>query len=144
MKPEIFIQNVWSEGDLIEIEISVCNGRALFINNVYIKKQQLLDLVNLLNALKSHYEGGVTDILLGAFGREYALGAFFARLHFFKPGSVYIETHQQSEHFVFKEREEACEAKMYLQTESSQLDDFIEELVMLINGRNRGATLVCT
>jgi len=144
LKPEISIEKVWFDDDLIELKISICNGKSLFTNKVYVGSHQILELVNSLNIFKNHYYGGLKDILLGQFGREYANGAFSARLHFPKPGPLYIATHQQSEHFEFKGQEEASEAKMYLKTEPVLLDNFIQELKGLSNGINDVATLVCT
>jgi hypothetical protein len=144
LKPEISIEKVWFDDDLSELKISVCNGKSLFTNKVYVGSHQILELVNSLNAFKNHFYGGLNDILLGQFGREYANGAFSARLHFPKPGALYIATHQQSEYFEFKGQEEASEAKMYLTTEPVLLDNFIQELKGLSNGINDVAKLVCS
>lgn len=144
MKPEISIEKVWFDDDVTELKVSVCNGRSVFTNKVYVGNHQILELFNALNVFKTHYYGGLKDILLGTFGREYANGAFSARLHFPKPGPLYIATHQQSEHFEFKGQEVASEAKMYLKTEPVLLDNFIQELKGLSNGINDVATLVCT
>ena len=144
LKPEITIEKVWFDDDLIELKISVCNGKSLFTNKVYVGHHQILELLSSLNIFKNHYYGGLKDILLGQFGREYANGAFSARLHFPKPGVLYIATHQQSEYFEFKGQEEASEAKMYLKTEPVLLDNFIQQLMGLSNGISDVATLVCT
>lgn len=144
MKSEITVEKVWFDDDLIELKISVCNGKSLFTNKVYVGSHQISELVNALKIFKSHYYGGLEDILLGQFGREYANGAFSARLHFPKPGPLYIATRQQSEYFQFKGQEEASEAKMYLKTEPALLDNFIQELKALSNGISDVATLVCT
>jgi len=141
LKPEISLEKVWFDDDLIELKISVCNGKSIFTNKVYVGSHQILELVNALNVFKNHYYGGLKDILLGQFGREYAISA---RLHFPKPGALYIATHQQSEYFEFKGQEEASEAKMYLKTEPALLDNFIQELKGLSNGISDVATLVCT
>jgi hypothetical protein len=142
VKPEICIKKIWSSDDLIEIQIYVCDGNALFFNSMYVREEKLLDLVNSLNSFKSRHGGYVMDILLGAFGKEFELGAFFARLHILKTGFLYIETHQQSEYFVFKEHLEASEAKMYLKVDPSRLDAFIDELAGLATGINSHATLI--
>lgn len=144
MKSEITIEKVWFDDDLTELKISVCNGKSLFTNKVYVGSHQISELVNALNIFKNHYYGGLKDISLGKFGREYANGAFSARLHFPKPGALYIATHQQSEYFEFKGQEEASEAKMYLKTEPALLDNFIQELKGVSNGISDVATLVCT
>ena len=144
MKPEISIERIWFDDDVTEFKISVCNGHSLFTNKVYVGNHQILELVNSVNSFKTNYYGGLKDILLGKFGREYANGAFSARLHFPKPGALYIATHQQSEYFEFKGQEEASEAKMYLKTEPVLLDNFIQELKGVSNGISDVATLVCT
>ena len=144
MKPEISIQKIWNDEDLIEFEITVCNGHSIFSNKAYAAIDELGNLVKSLEVFRNHRYGGLRDVVFGSFGREYANGAFSARLHFPKPSTLYISTYQQSEYFEFKGQREASECKMYLSTEPVLLDNFIQELKSLDSGMNKVAKLACT
>ena len=144
MKPEISIQKIWNDEDLIEFEIGVCNGHSVFSIKVYAALDELCNLVKSLEVFRNHLYGGLRDITFGSFGREYAKGAFLARFHFPKPSTLYVSTYQQSEFFEFKGREEASECKMYLSTEPVLLDNFIQELKSLDSGMSNVAKLACT
>jgi hypothetical protein len=144
MKPEIIIKKIWNDDDVVEYEITVCNGHSFFCNRVYTGSSELSELIKILDVFRNHLYGGLQDFNMGSFGREYANGAFSARLNFPKPGKLYISTHQQSEFFEFKGRLEASECKMYLSTEPVLLDNFIQELKCLNTGICESAKLVCT
>ena len=144
MKPEILIHKIWNDDDIIEFKISVCNGHSIFSNKVYTAISEIGDLVKSLSVFRDHLYGGLRNIDFGNFGREYANGAFSARLHFPKPSTLYISTHQQSEYFDFKGQSEASECKMYLSTEPVLLDNFIQELKSLDSGMSDVAKLECT
>ena len=81
-----------------------------------------------LGVFKDHVHGGLLDIRFGEFGPEYASGAFHARLHFHKPGRLYITSKQQSKFGEFSVTKVASKATLYLKTEPALLDNFIGEL----------------
>lgn len=143
MQAEISIEQVWNDDDVIQFKITVCNGNSVFCNKVYVAIDALGKLIKDLDVFRNHYYGGLYDVQFGSFGREYASGAFSARLHFPKPGKLFITTHQQSGFFEFNGRDEASECKMYLSTEPVLLDNFIQELKILNSGANDIARLVC-
>lgn len=143
MQSEITIEKVWNDEDVTEFEIKICNGRSVFCNKVYSGIDELGSIIVSLDVFRNHCYGGLLDINLGRFGREYASGAVFARLHFPKPGKLYISTHQQSGFFKFNDRAEASECKMYLSTEPVLLDNFIQELKVLNLGASSTAKLIC-
>lgn len=97
MKPSIHFTKVWFDNDVVELRIDVSDSHSLFSNQVYVAHSVLTDVVTKLDVFKEHIHGGVLDIQLGDFGPEYANGAFYARLHFAKPGKLYITCRQQSE-----------------------------------------------
>jgi len=144
MQPSIKFEKIWKDEDITELRVTVCNGRSIFTNSVYLGNQELNELYKSLDAFKTRYYGGLKDIEFGSFGREYANGAFHARLHFPKPGNLYISTYQQSEYFEFKGQEIASEAKMYLCTEPCLFDNFLIELNQLSNSDFGTAQLICT
>lgn len=144
MQPLIKFEKIWNDEDVTELRVTVNNGRSSFSNSVYISNDELGELFKSLDSFKTHYYGGLRDIEFGSFGREYANGAFHARLHFPKPGNLFIATTQQSEFFEFKGQEVASEAKMFLSTEPCLFDNFLFELKSLINSDSGAAELICT
>ncbi|TOO91690.1 hypothetical protein CGH25_24220, partial [Vibrio parahaemolyticus] len=96
MKAKIEFEKVWFDEDIVELRILVSNGHSMFTNKVYVGSNELELLYKRLEAFKTAYYGGLEDITFGEFGVEYASGAFHARLHFPKPGLLYISTKQQS------------------------------------------------
>ena len=128
MKSGIHFTKVWFDDDMIELKIDVSDGISSFSNRVYVGYSTLTDVVAELEVFKDHVHGGLLDIRFGEFGPEYASGAFHARLHFPKPGRLYITSKQQSEFGEFSVTKVASEATLYLKTEPVLLDNFIGEL----------------
>jgi len=128
MKPGVHLTKVWFDDDMMELKIDVSDGISSFSNRVYVGYSAFADVVAQLDAFKDHIHGGLLDIRFGEFGPEYANGAFHARLHFAKPGGLYISSKQQSEFGEFSVTKVASEATLYLKTEPALLDNFIDEL----------------
>jgi hypothetical protein len=141
MKPGIHFTKVWFDNDMVELRIDVSDGSSLFSNQVYVGYSMLADVVAELDVFKDRIYGGVLDIRLGEFGPEYANGALHARLHFTKPGRLYITCKQQSEFNDFSLTKVASEATLYLKTEPALLDNFINELKSLHTGQSEEANL---
>ncbi|MCJ8294694.1 MAG: hypothetical protein MJK15_09830 [Colwellia sp.] len=144
MESSIKFEKIWSDEDITELKVTVNNARSSFSNSVYLGNNELGDLYESLETFKTHYYGGLRNIEFGSFGHEYANGAFHARLHFPKPGDIFIATNQQSEYFGFKGQEVASEAKMFLSTEPGLFDNFLLELKSLGNSDSGIAELICT
>jgi len=141
MKTGIHITKIWVDDDVIELKIDVSDGISLFSNKVYVGYQTLEDVVSKLTVFREHVHGGVLDILFGAFGPEYANGAFHARLHFPKPGKLYITCRMESNFEEFSIKKVASKATLYLKTEPILLDNFIAELKSLNAKKCDEATL---
>lgn len=127
----IRICKVWFDVDLLELKIEVSNGISLFSNQVYVQHETLKTVISDLNVFKTQVYGGILDVCLGAFGPEYAGGAFDARFHFQKLGQLYITVRQQSQFADFPLRLVADEATIHLKTEPVLLDHFIVGLTAL-------------
>ena len=132
---------VWHDDDMIELEITVSDGTSTFSNRVYVGYQKMNDLVSHLDLFREQVYGGLLDIQLGYFGPEYANGAFHARLHFPRPGNLYITCKLESDFKEFSITKVASEAMLYLKTEPILLDNFISELKSLNNKRREDAHL---
>lgn len=128
MCPGISLKKTWSDADMIDARITISDGTSSFTSNMYIGHPSLAEAVADLATFKGHVHGGLLDLRFGEFGPEYAGGAFHARLHFPKPGRLYVTCRQQSSSEAFTLTKVASEATLYLKTEPALLDRFIDEL----------------
>ena len=141
MKPGIHFKKIWFDNDVVELRIDSCDGVSLFSNQVYVGPQMLEDLIDGLNTFRNDVYGGLYDIALGAFGPEYARGAFHARLHFQTHSKIHITIKAQAEFAEFGMQHVASEAVLYLISEPVLLDNFIAELKALTGGSRDEAKL---
>lgn len=141
MQKGIQMTKVWFDADLIELKIEVSDGTSLFSNKVYAAYHTMDALASNLSVFREHIHGGLLDIRLGEFGPEYASGAFHARLHFPRPGNLYITCKMESDFEEFSIKKVASEATLYLKTEPVLLDNFISELKSLNAKRRDNANL---
>ncbi len=143
LKSNIHIKKIWFDDDVIELKIEVSNGDSTFSNRVYVGPQKFEEVVKDLDSFKQDIHGGIYDITFGAFGPEYANGGFQARLHFHVPGKLNISTYQQSDYEEFSKNKVASEARLYLKSEPTLLDNFIIELRSISAGNSQEATFEC-
>lgn len=141
MKAGIHFSRVWSDDDMVELEVRVSDGRSSFANPVYVGHVALEQAVSSLRAFKDHVHGGLLDLRFGAFGPEYASGAFHARFHFAVPGRLFVSCDQEYEFGEFARKNVASRASMYLRSEPALLDRFIGELSAVAGGTSEEADL---
>jgi hypothetical protein len=141
VKSGIQITKVWFDEDVIELKVDVSDGTSFFSTNVYVGYQQLDDTISGLDVFKGQVHGGLFNIRWGEFGLEYANGAFYGRLHFARPGKLYITCRLQSDFKEFSLSQVASEATLFLRTEPVLLDNFISELKALNANRTKEAKL---
>ena len=144
MQPAIKFERIWEDDSLVELEIKVNTADSIFSNTIYTTREELKELVELSNRFRNWQHNGLMDIDFGKFGYEIANGAFHARLHSPKPGSLYITTNQQSEYFEFKEQKVANEAKMFLKTTVEYFDEFLAQFDKFSKGTISEVKLICT
>lgn len=142
MKPSICFRNIWFDDDMVELKIITDDGNSKFENKVYVGYQQLKDTSQNLNTFKKQVYGGLLNIEFGAFGPEYANGAFYARLHFQERGKIFISIKMQSDFFDFGKKNIASEASLYLISEPTLLDNFLNQFKSLKDVGN-SAILEC-
>jgi hypothetical protein len=143
MKPEVRFTRIWSDDDLLELRIDVCDGRSHFSIDSYVGTEWPAEIKSSLLVFRDHVHGGIFDLKAGEFGPEYANGAFVARMHFAPPGILNVSTVQQSDYFEYKGTKVASEARLFLRTEPVLIDRFIEELDRLSSSSEAVATLAC-
>ena len=137
----IQLSRIWSDEDMVELRVTVADGVSRFVNQLYVGHRRLADTTSELETFKGQVHGGILDVRLGEFGCEYANGAFHARLHYPKPGRLYITSRQESDFGEFGKKTVASCATMYLHSESALLDRFIAEMKALAAGAENQATL---
>jgi len=140
---EIRFTRIWSDDDVLELGISVCDGHSKFVVDCYVGINWPFEIRESLRVFRTRVHGGLLDLKAGEFGLEYANGAFSARLHFKAPGVLYVSTNQQSDHFEFKGNKVTTEARFYLRSEPILLDRFMGEVGALENSNGRVAILTC-
>lgn len=143
MESGIYLENIWFDDNAIELKVTADDGKSRFSSNVYIGYKEMENLVKELNTFKNHIHGGIFDIELGAWGPEYANGAFHGRLHFYDRGKINISVSMQSDFFDFGSKNVASEAKLYLVSEPALLDNFINQLRLIDKETGNRAVLEC-
>jgi hypothetical protein len=141
MKTGIYFKKIWSDDDLVELQIDSCDGNSLFSSKVYVGHRRLEDVVSELDVFKEELHGGIYEIQMGAFGPEYANGTFSARLHFYEHSKIHITIEAESEFGDFGGKNVAGRATLYLTSEPVLLDNFITELRALSAGSRTEAKL---
>ena len=126
---------------MYEFQITSSDGTSTFINEVYVGYGIYDEMLADIDRFKSHIYGGIYDIEFGAFGPEYASGAFMARLSFQERGKIYVSIHAQLEFRDFGKKNIAGEAKLFFTTEPALLDNFIQQLKQLKSGQIDEANL---
>ncbi len=143
MTPNILFENIWSDDDMVELEIVANDGKSSFANTVYVSYIEIEELVNTLDIFKTHLFGGIYDIEFGKFGPEYANGAFYSRLHFKQNGKLFISTKMQSQFFDFGIKNVANEVALYMISQPILLDKFINDFKNISNETGNIAVLEC-
>jgi len=145
MKPSIVFKKIWEDDDMIEITISVCDGRSQFACDAYWGRLDLSDRIKQLTTFKNQIYGGLYDLRIGEFGPEYASGAFHARLEFHRSGNgkLAITAKSESDWEEFTHTKVASSATMFLRTEPALLDNWIVSLKSMAKGNTDKAVLEC-
>ena len=141
MKPQLRLTKIRQDDDVVELRIEACDGVSTFSNKVYAGHQYLRDVVIELETFKDHINGGLYDLRLGEFGPEYASGALHARMHFHDRGKLLVSVNMQSEYSDFGKKNVASEASLYMISEPSLLDSFIQSLRAVSDGHRIDAQL---
>ncbi|MFB9241842.1 hypothetical protein IV454_19385 [Massilia antarctica] len=134
----------WSDDDMSQLTISICDGASRFCHEVYVGPQRLRDAVRGLDGFKDDVYGGTYDLRFGVFGPAYAAGAFHAHFQFDQHADLLITVHAQSRFVEFPVNEVASEITLYLTALPSQLDDFVRALRAVSDGHADSATLDAT
>jgi hypothetical protein len=125
MKSGIRFTKIWADEDMLELRVEVCDGRSLFMNQIYVGHQLLADTVSGLHRFKGQIYGGLFNLRFGEFGPEHASGALDVRLHFRKHGKLLIRVLAQSQFRCFEDRELSSDATLHLVSEPALLDNFV-------------------
>jgi hypothetical protein len=143
MQPAITIARTWSDVDMCELMFTVCDGRSAFTCNTYAALGWGAKVAHELESFGGQIYGGIYDLKAGTVGPEFALGAFQARFHFYRPTLLLITTYQQGDFFPYKAGQFADEARLALRTEPALLDRFVRTLKKIDEKDGTEAVLEC-
>ena len=145
MNPSIAFKKIWEDEDMVELIISICDGKSLFQCDVYVGNQTMAETIDDLNVFKDQVCGGLYDLRYGEFGPEYASGALHARFEFQRSGNgkLSITVKAESEWNDLKKTKVASNANLYLRTEPGLFDNWLIELKELKTGASDEAILEC-
>jgi len=124
----IRITRIWSDNDMVQLQVEVSDGTSHFTNCMYVGFADFAGTIEKLDRFKYAVHGGLVDVRFGELGCEYAGGAFHARFHFSEPGGLLISSRQESDFTPFGKQSVASNATLYIRSEPALLDRFIEEL----------------
>lgn len=114
MQSGIKLTKIWSDEDVLELEMEISDGTSLFCHKAYISPTDLADLITDLTKFKDRVHGGIYDMKIGQFGPEYASGALHARLHFRQSTKLFITAHAQADFKDFSLMKVASEVTLYI------------------------------
>lgn len=134
MMPGIKFTKLWSDEDMLNLQVEVCDRNSLFTTEIYVGHKHLADTVSGLHKFKDHIHGGLFNLRFGEFGPEYASGAVDVRMHFRTMGKLLVRVSAESRFSRFEDRELASKATLYVVSELGLLDNFILALRMLSEG----------
>jgi len=141
MTPGIKLAKIWADDDMLELRVQICDGRSVFVNQIYVGHRHLAEAVLGLDRFKDQVHGGLFNLRFGEFGPEYASGALDVRMHFRKQGKVLLRVLAESEFSDFDGREIASDATLHLLSEPALLDNFVAAIRMLSEGSREHAEL---
>jgi len=141
MTPGIKLTKIWADDDMLELRVQICDGRSVFVNQIYVGHKHLAEAVLGLDRFKDQVHGGLFNLRFGEFGPEYASGALDVRMHFRKQGKVLLRVLAESEFSDFDGREIASDATLHLLSEPALLDNFVGAIRMLSEGSREHAEL---
>lgn len=134
MTPGIRFTKLWSDDDMLDLKVEVCDGNSMFTTDIYVGHKHLADTVSELYKFKDHIRGGLFNLRFGEFGPEYASGALDVRMHFRTRGNLLLRVSAESRFREFEDRELASKATLHVVSEVGLLDNFILALRMLSEG----------
>ena len=131
----IEIERVWADEHVLELRVTVSDGRAVFVQDSYVGHGQLDDTVSELRAFGAALPGGTLRVQFGTFGPDMGGGAFRGDLRGLDGGRIRITTRQETGY-----EDEAdgglstSSAKLHLTVEPAQFDRFLRELTAVARG----------
>src|SRR3712207_4452202 len=117
MTHSIRIATIWSDDDVRQLRIEVCDGASTVVSSAYVAPDWFSEAAEALDRFGKQVYGGLYDLEAGRPGPEFADGAFLARLHWYRPTELCISTRQESDYFEFKGRQVASMARLFLRTQ---------------------------
>lgn len=105
MTPGIRFMKLWSDEDMLDLKVEVCDGNSLFTTDIYVGHKHLAETVAELHKFKDHIHGGLFNLRFGEFGPEYASGTLDVRMHFRTRGKLLLGASAESRFSRVEDRE---------------------------------------
>jgi hypothetical protein len=138
MDRSLIVEYLYHDGDIVEVNVSVWNGRFGGQTALYLEHGQLRSIVETLMGFPNNFSD-IRQFSLGAFGKEFAGGA--AALTFSckdMAGHTQIVVHLEADQW----KEAALEeVRLYFEFEPAALDRFVAELASIDSDLCGRATL---
>jgi len=128
VKPGLFFKSIWSDEDVVELEIEVSDSISLFSFKAYLGQFDLREIISSLDRLENDGIGNTYDMKIGKFGPEHASGALSLSLQYLEPYKIFVTAKCQSGYSQFFGDKVASEASLYFITAPLLLKFFIDEL----------------
>jgi hypothetical protein len=128
----ISFKQLWSDYDLIELEISVSSDGSVFKNTVFTHSEKMEEMIQNMFAL-SNDQISTLNIELGSAGSEWANGYTQINMKINSAGLICISTFQQSGFAPTGNDKIADEAKFHVVSEPVLLDYFINKFHKIRN-----------
>lgn len=146
MQPGIYLKKIWSDEDVVELQVEVSDGSNLFVLETYLGHEDMKDIVSDLRRFEAGGRSGLYDLKLGQLGPEFAGGALSARMNKKEnePYRIFITTKCQSQFIDFADHNVAPEATIYLRSAPLLLRGFIDELLEVAEHKRDTAYLQAT
>lgn len=131
-----------AENHDLESEVSVCTVAQFATVNV--KSFVSAPLSQLADGLSSFSNGQIPakfDYQFGQFGSRYAGGAALLQFNYARAGEIVVTIDYESEYFLLAGQHLADRASLHFRTEPVLLDNFIDELLLLIDKKINVITL---
>ena len=141
MKPGLRFTKLSADEDMVELRVDICDGRSMFVNEIYVGHRVLAETVSGIELFKDQLYGGLFNLRFDEFGPEYASGALDIRMQFRQRGRLFLRVLAQSAFCRLDDRDIASEATLHLMSEPALLDRFILELHTLSQGSTEQAEL---
>lgn len=140
MNPGVHIARVWEDPHLLEVAVTVSDGRSHVQTHAYVHRATLTAAAHALTAFSATAQDGTLDVELGAPAANDGNG--WVRIRFLiHRGRLIVTSEQHAAPERLWHQSLAAQATLHLRSELALLDRFVEELLRFVEDHDEPATL---